>query len=145
MRTEALVDSVDAANDSLVVLGITVTVDELTRFEDKSSADIEPLTLADINAGDYVEIRGDEFPASSGQIRATIFEREDPDPDTRLQGLGVTIDTNGGTVFRDENDAVISATDFFNQVAINSLVKATGTEVSDTTITATEVEFELEF
>ena len=89
-------------------------------------------------------------------ILATIFERDDPDTETILQGfvetisdpsfviLGVTIETNGATVFRDVNDVVISSADFFGQVAPNSLVKAEGSEVSDSTISATEVEFELE-
>ncbi len=156
VRVTANADSVDASNNSLVVLGITVTVDALTRFEDKSSADVEPLTLADINAGDYLEIRGGEVPAGSGNILATIFEREDADPETSLQGfvesisdpsftiLGVTINTSASTVFRDENDAVISATEFFNRLQTNSLVKAEGSEVADTTIAATEVEFEVE-
>lgn len=157
VRATANLDSVDAANDSVVLLGITARVDELTRIEDKSSADVEPLTLADLAAGDYVEVRGDEFPAGSGDILATIFEREDSDPEAVLQGfvesvsnpdftiLGVTIVTNGSTVFRDENNVVISAVDFFNLVAAGSLVEAEGTETTDTTITATEVEFELEF
>ncbi len=157
VRLTANADSIDAANNSLVILGITINVDALTRIEDKSSADIDPLTLADVNAGDYLEIRGSEIPAGSGVILATIFEREDPDTEAILQGfvdtisnpsfttLGVTIETNGATVFRDANDAPISATDFFNQVAANSLVKAEGIEVTDTTILATEVEFELEF
>lgn len=157
VRSTAVIDSVDAAAGSIVILGITVTTDSLTRFEDKSDADVDPLTINDINAGEYVEIRGDEFPAGSGQILATIFEREDADPDTELQGfvetisvpsftiLGVTIETNGATVFRDENDAVLSSSDFFLRLAQNDLVKATGTESTDTTITATEVEFELEF
>ncbi len=157
VRVTANADSISSANNSLVILGITVNIDALTRLEDKTSADVDPLTLADISAGDYLEIRGSEFPAGTGTILATILEREDPDTDTILQGfvetvanpsfttLGVTIETNGGTVFRDVNDTVISAADFFNQVAANSLVKAKGTEVSDTTIMATEVEFELEF
>lgn len=157
VRAAAVIDSVNAAAGSIVILGITVTTDNLTRFEDKSSADVEPLTINDVNAGEYVEIRGDEFPAGSGQILATIFEREDADPDTELQGfvesstdpsftiLGVTIETNGATVFRDENDVAISSTDFFLRLAPGDLVKATGTESADMTITATEVEFELEF
>jgi len=157
VRMTADADSVDAADNSLVVLGINVTVDALTRIEDKSDADVDPLTLANINAGDYLEIRGSEFPAGSGTILATILEREDPDTETILQGfvesvsdpsiviLGVTIDTNGSTIFRDVNDSVISAADFFDQVAPNSLVKVSGTEVSATAIAASEVEFELEF
>jgi hypothetical protein len=157
VRVTANADSVDAANNALVVLGISVNIDALTRLEDKSSADVDPLTLADVSAGDYLEIRGSEFPAGSGTILATIFEREDSDPDTILQGfietvadpaftiLGVTIETNATTIFRDVNDVPISSADFFNQAATNSLVKAKGTEVSDTTVVATEVEFELEF
>ncbi len=156
VRATANVDSVDSANNTLVVLGITVTTDALTRLEDKSNADVDPLNLADISAGDYVEIRGGEFPAGSGEILATIVEREDPDPETELQGfvdgisdpsftiLGVTIETNGATVFRDENDLVLSRSEFFARLAQNDLVEASGTESTATTITATEVEFELE-
>ncbi len=157
VRVTANADSVDAANGSIVILGITVETDVLTRLEDKSSADVTPLTLADVNAGDYLEIRGTEFPAGSGTILASIFEREDADTEAILQGfvatvgnpsfqiLGVTITTDAATVFEDENDNVIPAADFFNQLAVNSLVKAKGTEVSTTNILATEVEFEVEF
>ncbi|MGB5625226.1 MAG: DUF5666 domain-containing protein [Woeseiaceae bacterium] len=157
VRATANVDSANAGANSLVLLGITVSVDALTRLEDKSSADVRPLTLADINAGDYIEVRGGEFPAGSGAILATILERDDVDADTILQGfvetisdpsftiLGVTIQTDGGTIFRDVDNSVMSATDFFNQLAPNSLVKAKGSEISDTVISAQEVEFELEF
>jgi len=155
VRSVAVVDSVDAANNSLVMLGITFTIDELTRLEDKSDADIRPLTINDLNAGDYLEIRGTEFPAGSGQIQATILEREDPDTRTILQGfvesvsnptltvLGVSIDTTGA-VFRDLNNNVISAAEFFNEVTVNSLIKARGTETGDTMISASEMELELE-
>ncbi len=144
VRATATIDSVDAAAGSVVLLGITVTTDEITRLEDKSNVGLEPLTINDIVAGDYVEVRGDEFPAGSGSILASIFEREDPDPDTILQGFVETISDPSLTIFRDENDVVISSTEFFNRLAANDLVKAEGTESADTTITATEVEFELE-
>lgn len=156
VRAMAVIDSVDGANDSIVVLGITVNVDALTRLEDKTDADVNPLSVSDLTAGEYVEVRGDEFPAGSGNILASILEREDLDTETILQGfvetatdpsftiLGVTIQTGGGTVFRDVNDGVISAADFFNQLAAGDLVKASGTETADTVISATEVEFELE-
>lgn len=157
VRVTANADSVDADNGTLVILGITTTVDALTRMEDKRSAGVDPLTLADVNAGDYLEIRGDEFPAGSGAMLASIFEREDADTEAILQGfvvsigvssftiMGVTIDTTTGTVFHDENDNVISATDFFDDVAVNSLIKAKGTEVAAKNILASEVEFEVEF
>ena len=157
VRATANVDSVDVGANSLVMLGITVSVDALTRLEDKSDADVRPLTLANINAGDYIEVRGGEFPAGSGNILATILERDDADTEAILQGfvetisdpsftiLGVTIQTGAGTIFRDENDTVISSAEFFNRLAPNSLVKAKGSEASDSVISATEVEFELEF
>jgi len=151
------VDSVNLAGNSLVMLGITFSVDALTRLEDKSDADVEPLTIADLNVGDYLEIRGSELPAGSGQILAAILEREAVDSRTILQGfvetdsdppftiLGVTISTNGATVFRDTDDSIISAAEFFSRVTAGSLVKAEGTETSAMAISAEEVEFELEF
>jgi hypothetical protein len=129
----------------------------LTRLEDKSSADADPLTINDLNTGDYLEIRGSEAPAGSRQIIAAILEREDPDTRTILQGfvesvsepsftiLGVSVVTSGATVFRDTDDSVISAVEFFSRVSAGSLVKARGLETTATTITADEVEFELEF
>lgn len=157
VRATALIDSVDTANNRVVLLDITIKFDALTRFEDKSDADINPLTINDLTAGNYVEVRGEENPAGSGEILASIFERLDPDTETILQGfaetvsqpsftiLGVTIETDGSTVFRDEAGTVLSATEFFGQVTAGSLVKAKGTESSATTITAAEVSFETEF
>ena len=157
VRATALVDSVNVAGNSLVMLGITFNIDALTRLEDKSNADVDPLRIADLNVGDYLEIRGSELPAGSRQIMAAILERDDVDTRTILQGfvetvadpsfaiLGVTITTNGSTVFRDTDDSSISAAEFFSRVSAGSLVKARGLESSSTTITADEVEFELEF
>lgn len=154
VRAVALVDSVDSANESLVMLGITFTIDTLTRFEDKSDADLSPFAISDIVVGNYLEIRGAEFPAGSGQVLATILERDDPNTRTELQGfvetvaepsltiLGVTIDTSAGTVFQDVDDSILSSADFFALVAQGSLVKARGIESADTMITATEVELE---
>lgn len=136
------------------LLGITVRIDALTRLEDKSSADVDPLTISSINAGDYLEVRGSELPADSGDILASIVERDDADTETILQGfvtavanpsftiLGVTITTNGATQFRDTDDSAISAAEFFSRVAAGTLVKAKGLETSSTTMTADEVEFE---
>lgn len=154
VRVTAVIDSVDAAGNSLVLLGIPVDIDALTRMEDQSDADLEPLTLGDLAVGDYVEIRGGERPAGSGRILAALLEREDLDDETELQGfatavaaptltiLGVTIQTDGSTEFEDANDQPISAAEFFSQAAAGSLVKADGVETSPTTILAREVELE---
>ena len=156
IRVTALVDSVNSAGSSLVMLGITVNVDNLTRFEDKSSAKVSPLDISDLNSGDYVEIRGTEMPAGGGVILAGILERDDVDTLTILQGfvasvsnptitvLGVIIETDGSTEFQDTDDSIISATEFFNRVQAGSLIKAKGLESSATTITASEVSFEIE-
>ncbi|MGQ0430764.1 MAG: DUF5666 domain-containing protein, partial [Gammaproteobacteria bacterium] len=91
VRATALVDSVNAAGNSLVLLGITVRIDALTRLEDKSAADVRPLTINALNAGDYLEVRGSELPAGSGGILAAIVEREDPDTETILQGFVTSV------------------------------------------------------
>lgn len=155
LRVTALADSVNAGAGSLVLLGITVSVDALTRLEDKSAADVRPLTINGLNAGDYLEVRGSELTAGSGSILAAIVERDDPDTETILQGfvtsvtnpsftiLGVTIQTNGSTQFRDTDDSPISAAQFFSRVTTGTLVKAKGIESSATVIVADEVELEL--
>ena len=55
IEVEALVDSVEAT--SFTVLGTNVAVDSITRLEDKSSVEMDPFTLSDLSAGDYVELR----------------------------------------------------------------------------------------
>jgi hypothetical protein len=154
VRIAAVVDRVDAAGRSFVALGIVVRVDALTRIEDKSSRQQRPFGLADLTAGDYVEVRGLELPAGSGEVVAALVEREDVDADAELQGfvqtvaqpnftiLGVTIGTDGGTQFRDVNDAPITVTRFFSELAIGDLVKAQGLEVGTRALQADEVEFE---
>jgi hypothetical protein len=154
VRATALVDSVDRAASSLVMLGITVNIDALTRLEDKSNANVRPLTINDLNTGDYLEVRGGELPAGSGRILASILERDDVDTETILQGfvasvadpsitiLGVTITTNASTQFRDTDDSSITSAEFFSRATVGTHVKAKGIETSSTAITANEVELE---
>jgi len=158
VRITALLDSV--SGDSLVLLGITVNTDARTRFEDKAGSNpLDSMTPADMATGDYVAIRGQEFPAGSGEIQATLVERDDPDNRTILQGfvavngvnrptltiLDVTIETNGGTVYRNNDGSLIAnADEFWSRVAAGSLVKARGAESSAQSITAEEIELQQE-
>lgn len=156
VRILAVLDSVNQTSDSFVVLGITVRTDTLTRIEDKSSQDVSPFSVDNLVTGDYVEVRGTELPAGSGEILAGLVEREDLDTETELQGfvtsdngselviLGVTVSTSGATEYRDENEMPISATEFFDRVSTGSLVDAKGTEIGQLAIAAEELEIEIE-
>ena len=157
LRVTALVDDVDSDANTLVVLGITVQVDALTRIEDKSDAEVEPFSLADINVNDYVEVRGGADASGGADILASLLEREDPPnvpgEDTELRGFvdtvadpsltvaGVMIDTNAQTVFIGFG----SAAAFFDPdsgVQDGDLVDINGTEGPGNTILAEEVSLE---
>ena len=77
------VDSVNAAGNSLVVFGVTVRVNSLTRFEDHSGADVQRFSLANIAVGDYVEV--DAYNDGSGLV-ATKLERDDDQGEVRARG-----------------------------------------------------------
>jgi hypothetical protein len=155
------VDSVRMnSDDTLVILGITVKVDEFTRIEDKRSGASGTLTFDNIVLPAYIEVRGSVDPdGTEPAMLAALLEVDDADTRVILQGfvetvgassytvLGVTIETGTGTEFFDENDMSMNSVDFFARLNSNpnSLVKARGTETSDTTLTADEVEFEVEF
>ena len=157
LRVTATVDagSIDAVAGTFETLGITIVTDELTtQFEDKSDLDAPAFGIDDLMDGDYVEVRGSVDSSSSTFILASRVEREDLDTRIDLRGfvqaesgttltvLGVTITTDGGTQYRNANDAPISASQFFAQVDIDTLVDAQGVATGATTILAEELEFE---
>ena len=158
IRLTALLDSVDSGSNSLTMLGVVIRVNALTRFEDKSSAEVVQFSLASVAAGDYLAIRGSADTAGTADMLATRLEREDvPDvpAETSIQGLvtefsaptitilGVTIETDAGTTeFRDQDGLLQTSGEFFNALSVNTLVEASGVESSVTTIVADEVELE---
>ncbi len=154
VRVTGLVDQV--SGNQLQILGITITTDPVkTRFEDKQF-DVEPFRIGNVNAGDYVAVRGQELPP--GEIFAFLLERDDPDTETELRGFveaggvarpnltifGVTVTTDNTTVFRDENDVVLTADEFWARVSEGSLVDTKGLEVAAQALLAGEVELELD-
>ena len=136
-RLLGTIDSINAANSSVSIFGVTVRTSVGTSFEDKSSANLRPLNFAALRTGDYLEVRGFEE-ATARTMTAVLVEREDLDARRELQGmatsvaqpnllvLGVSVTTDAGTEFRDVNDQTISATVFFQQAA-NRIVKVRGT------------------
>jgi hypothetical protein len=160
LRVTALVDE-DPVGSTLMILGISVRVDELTRIEDKTDAGVPAsLLLERITADDYVEVRGGADPSGAADILASLLEREDPPDvpgeDTELRGFvdavaqpgltvaGVMIDTTAQTVFRDLGDNVITAAEFFGPQGVQDgdLVDVSGFEGPDNSILAEEVELQ---
>ena len=143
------VDSVNAAGNSLVVFGVTIRVNSLTRFEDHSGADVQRFSLTSIAVGDYVEV--DAYNDGSGLL-ATKLERDDDQGEVRLEGVaqnvaapnftvgGVAVTTDGNTEFRDTNGVTVNAAAFF-QAAPGRQVKARGTLVGNVVL-ATRAELE---
>jgi len=147
IRVEGMVDSKSA--NSVTIFGIQIGVNSLTRVEDKSSANVQSFSLTNVNVGDYLETRG--YEDATGVV-ATRLERHDFKGDVAVRDFvdsvsnpnftirGVMIETGGGTVFRDQNRQVISATAFFAQ-AMGRLVEADGAP-NNSGITASEVELQ---
>ena len=143
------VDSVNAAGNSLVVFGVTIRVNSLTRFEDHSAADVQRFSLANIAIGDYVEV--DVYNDGSGLV-ATKLERDDTQGEVQLEGTaekvtapnfmvgGVVVTTDVNTEFRDTNGVTINAAAFF-QAAPGRTVKARGSLVGNVVL-ATRAELE---
>ena len=131
-----LVDNVIAASNTLTVLGVTITTNSNTEFEDKSSQQMRPFNLSDVHTNDYVEARG--APAQSGGLNASILVRDRPENHSYLQGtasnvaspnltvLGIVVVTSLATQFSGPDGGTLSAAAFFSQ-APNKIVKVRGT------------------
>ena len=151
VRIVATLDSLNATNTSITLLGIEFLTDTSTRFEDKSDADIESFSFSNLSAGDYVETRGY---TSAGALIASRVERDDFDTDIEIQGvievvglnsvgiLGINIATNAATTYRDFDNSLLTQTEFFNLLSVGSLVKAQGTNFSGNSLLAEELSFE---
>lgn len=133
LEIEAAVVTVDTTAGTLGLMGTTAMTTVETRFEDKLN-DIHMFGLDDINAGDFVEVRGY---VEGNQFVASRIERDDPDDSYLIQGpasnvvapgftiLGTSVLTSGETQFEDENENPIDAGSFFDS-ADGRNVRASG-------------------
>lgn len=132
IKISALVNSID---DHTLVLSfpaligvINVVTDNVTQFEDESNADLSQFSLANIAAGNYLEI---EAALIDGVIVATQIQRAELD-DFILQGdietrvlntsitiLGITYTVDSSTQY----DGFLNALDFFNNTNIGDNVR----------------------
>ena len=139
LELAAVVESVNLASNSLVLLGVTVRVNSLTRFEDQSDAQVEHFGLDDLRVGDYVEVRA--YDDGSGLV-ATLLERDDAQAGVELRGTatgvaapdfsvaGVAVTTGVQTEYRDNSGVSITAAEFF-ATAPGREVKVRGTLVGN--------------
>ena len=123
-RLSGLVNEIDEDNQEVVVMGVTVRVAGAEM--DDSLNDVEPFTLADLDEGNFVELRGTE---TDNVIQATEFERDDADDDSEMRGLldafdpvamtvtifGRVIGTDSATRYEIE-DLTVPAETFFERL-----------------------------
>ena len=155
-RIQANVDfgGVNVAGGTVTLLGIPVTVTGTTAMEDKRD-DVAPFSLSDIQAGDYLEIRG--FIGANGALVATELRRDDNDSKVELRApasrkdpvagtvtlLGVTVNTSGSTQFRGFDDQPITASQFFAAIVEGlTVAQAKWDPFSDVSAPAKELELE---
>lgn len=127
-------DDVNASEGLLSLLGISIHVDERTRAREQRGRP-DGFGLADVVAGDFLEIRGIARP--DGTVMATHLVRDRLN-DIRLRGpvdmidtdeqeftiLGVLIRTDSGTRFETDEGGVLSAAEFFDRVEAGWVVQA---------------------
>jgi Domain of unknown function (DUF5666) len=136
--------------NTLTVLGVTISVDTNTRFEDESNAQVQMFSLTDVTAGDTVLVRGYEHPAGSGMVLAVRLERLPPSTAVRVRGpftastapqfkiLGITIDATTATFGKDEQDQSLTAAEFFAQ-AVGQIVDVRGTASGSTVMASSAI------
>jgi hypothetical protein len=86
IRIVSTVEAIDLDHKHFTVLGVTVSTDATTRFEDDSVLEVRSFGLADLHTGDWVEVRGYESPADSGDVFATRVERIDAQGAHQMRG-----------------------------------------------------------
>ncbi len=126
VRIEGPVAVVDLQKSMITVLGIGITVNSGTIFNDESSLQLRSFSLGDISAGDMIEVGG--F-ADGSRVVAVKLEREDPselkysltgpvdagsETPTSFSVLGVQVDVSGPDVtYEDDNGNTMTAAEFF--------------------------------
>jgi hypothetical protein len=143
LRVEAAAGMINAVAGTLEILGIQVQTNTLTSFEDKSSAELQPFSLADISSGDPLRVIGNESIDVPGTIVATKIERREELDDLKLKGIATdvvapTFSILGITVFTDNQTDIEN--DFFMR-AEGQLVEVAGDNTGGPFL-ATKVEIE---
>ncbi len=141
---------------TLTLLGITISVNAATLFEDDRDG-LASFELVDVLAGDFIEIRG--YETAAGSVVATRFERDVTD-DVVLQGrvdsfdpgsqavmvLGMLIPAAASGAFVDVDETPFTdAAAFFAALQVGNLLRVTDEDDGDATSIDVPTELELEF
>ena len=131
-RLKAFVSFIYADNERFDVQfnglagSIEVVTDTQTLFDDESPANLPNLTVADMNVGDFVSVRGTE--ANDRLLAETVKRGDATDPDdSELEGrvdsfvadtsitvLGIAFNVDGATQYFDENEnPIVPSGNFF--------------------------------
>ena len=148
VRVEGTVSAIDESLGTVSTeVGLVFTIRALTELEDDRDG-VEPFTLADLQIGDYVEVRG----FLDGQtLVAAELERDDFDTQTALRGPVTAEDETAGTVdildVRVTGVAGVTNYDttqaqFHAEVELGSFVEASWDPFVDTQQTADELSVE---
>ncbi len=147
VELQSTVTAVDTTAGTLTVLGVEITVTSTTRFEDRSSAQVEMFSLSNISVGDTVDVRGFESPAGSGKLVATRLDRQPASTEVEVSGtftagtspqfmvFGITVDASAATL-RGAGGATLTLADFFTQ-AVGKSVEVSG-QLSGMIVSASE-------
>lgn len=85
-EVEAAIESIDRANETLVVGGVTVALTTSTIIEDDDDdSRLRTTDLESLGVGDYVEVEG-RFRAEDNTLEAVSVERDDADTEFELDG-----------------------------------------------------------
>lgn len=137
IRIVAPIEALKAADGTMTLIGLVVSTDEGTRYEDKSVAALRDLSFGDLVVGNWVDVRGYEEPTGSNAVTATRVVRIDPADAVRLRGqfreqakpsfkiLSVPVVTSVTTRFVLEEGIRLTMDEFFTQ-APDELVEAWG-------------------
>lgn len=129
VRVFAQVDAVDATAGTVTMLGMTISVDAMTRFEDHGSQKVSTFSLANVHTGDWLEVRGTEATAGSTSVTATRIDRQQAQSQVMLSGivssvsqpnfmiLAVNVATTSATQFNQGSNATTFFTGLVGKVA----------------------------
>ncbi len=135
---EGQVTAIDATSNSLVVLGVTLTVDALTAFEDQSDDDERYYSFASINVGDSIRAWG--YQQEDGVVVNYLSQVEEED-EVEIEGLITAISgtqiTVLGTTIDVSSEALAS---LLLQLQVGSAVEVQGVYTDNQTIFAREIE-----